>query len=780
MIPPRPARGAHACPTRRAGLVALIALLVGASALGGSPAAAQDTSRDTAQDDTTQAAGDDVTLTVDTLAPRVVSSDGPPQLVLTGRVTNRSSAVVRDLVVRVQRGSALTGAKDTTNTLAGDGAAEGVRAAGVEVADTLAPGRDAPVTVRVPLRGPSGASLALTETGVYPLLVDVTGGAGSQTSSRLDAVRTLLPVVGVPGDAPVPARPPGRAAQVSVLYPIADRPRRLPVVPGAAPVLGDDELAASFAPGGRLAGLVDALARSAPPGSPAAGAVCLAVDADLLETAAAMADGYQVATPTGLVPGRGAATAGGWLAALRAQARGRCVVALPFADADVVATSRGNLTDLTTAARATGAQRVAALLGVAPLPDATWPAGGVLDERSLSDLATAGIRTLLLDAGVLDVGIPEGGVARMTGSAGGFPTAVALDPVAAAALTPGSPTASVTRPGGTAEPLGAQDALGVLALRATAGVPARQPPPVSVVAPPTRWAMSGPEAGAYLDGVSDLTRRGLVRPIDAGALAASRVADPSLPATSLRSPADDGTSDQPALAAAAVGRARVVRDQQRDLLAASEQDRAGTATPADFFDPLTGGLLRSLSATWRGDPPGQDAALTAVEGQMRDLRSGVSVVQPSGSYSLGSNDAPLPLTVENRLPVAVRVQVVIAPTQGLRAVPPAEQTVPAFGSRQFPVGIQVVRSGQFSVDAQARTPGGEPLGPTARLLLRSTAYGTITVWLTASAAVALVILASVRIVRRIRASRRPGGPDAAGRGGPRVPVDPSSRTLQQR
>ena len=58
------------------------------------------------------------------------------------------------------------------------------------------------------------------------------------------------------------------------------------------------------------------------------------------------------------------------------------------------------------------------------------------------------------------------------------------------------------------------------------------------------------------------------------------------------------------------------------------------------------------------------------------------------------------------------------------------------------------------MDAQAQTPGGEPLGPSARLLLRSTAYGTITVWLTASAAVVLVILTSVRIARRVRAARR--------------------------
>jgi hypothetical protein len=51
------------------------------------------------------------------------------------------------------------------------------------------------------------------------------------------------------------------------------------------------------------------------------------------------------------------------------------------------------------------------------------------------------------------------------------------------------------------------------------------------------------------------------------------------------------------------------------------------------------------------------------------------------------------------------------------------------------------------------------------LRVRSTAYGTITVWLTASAGILLVVLAGRRIVRRIRGElgNRPPGP---------IPPDP--------
>ena len=99
-----------------------------------------------------------------------------------------------------------------------------------------------------------------------------------------------------------------------------------------------------------------------------------------------------------------------------------------------------------------------------------------------------------------------------------------------------------------------------------------------------------------------------------------------------------------------------------------------------------------------------------------------------------------------------------APT-GLRVAPIEPQEVPPLGRRQVRVSAEVTRSGQFTVQAAVRTPDGELLGQPSRLRVRSTAYGTITVWLTASAGILLVVLAGRRVVRRIRGeprSRRPG------------------------
>ncbi|MDT7745335.1 MAG: hypothetical protein QOE59_4413 [Actinomycetota bacterium] len=772
MIPRGPAATVRVLDRRRAASGALLVAVVAALAvlLPGVGSAQQ-------------AAPGGVALTLDSTVPRVVTADGPPELVVTGRLTNRGALPVRDVGVRVQRGASVSTDRGVGAALDGAVSADGPGAAApgfTPIVAELDPEADVPFTVRAPLRGSTDSSLALTTPGVYPVVVDVNGTPGTAAApARVAAARLLLPVTGVPGGATAPLPPAGRAPTVSLLWPLADRPRRLPVPPGAPALLADDSLATSFAPGGRLAGLVDALDRAAPVGSPAAASVCLVVDADLLETASDMSGGYQVRTPDGTAPGTGATAAGARLAAVRDAARGRCVLALPYADADLLATSRGNMSDLTTAARTLGERRTADLLGVAPVPDATAPAGGLLDERSLADLAGGGARSVVVDGAGLAGGVPPEGVGRFAGEAGAAPLALATDPLAGQALAP-RPVASdtSTSPAGTGAGLATQDALGVVTLRALAAgtAPATAPPTTTVLAPPTDWAVDQAEAEALLAGVGDLARRGLVAPLDAGTLLATGAArGPAVPPVALGSGDRVAASDQ---SPAVLDEIRGVRDDQRDLLAASRQDHTGAPTPSDFVEPLTGALLRSLSAAGRGDPALQRAAADDVAAQMRTLRGMVHVVQPGGSYSLGSSDAPLLLTVENQLPVAVDVTVALEPTPGVRVSPVPVRRVPAFGSVQFQVALDVGRSGQFTVDATARTPGGDPLGPTSRLLLRSTAYGTITVWLTASAAVVLVSLASLRVARRVRRARqeRRSRPRPRHATGPIPRVDPEATT----
>jgi len=109
--------------------------------------------------------------------------------------------------------------------------------------------------------------------------------------------------------------------------------------------------------------------------------------------------------------------------------------------------------------------------------------------------------------------------------------------------------------------------------------------------------------------------------------------------------------------------------------------------------------------------------------------------------------------VSNELPVGVQVALNLSETAGLRAGAVGLQLVPAHSTRQLVIPAKVSRTGQFSIDARLSTAGGTPLGEPSTLQLRSTAFGRVTVALTAGAGALLVLLVARRIVRRIRRTR---------------------------
>jgi Family of unknown function (DUF6049) len=150
----------------------------------------------------------------------------------------------------------------------------------------------------------------------------------------------------------------------------------------------------------------------------------------------------------------------------------------------------------------------------------------------------------------------------------------------------------------------------------------------------------------------------------------------------------------------------------------------------------------------------------------------VRVLQPPGPFSLGTRDAPVPLTVANGLPITMTVRVELTSTAGLRVAPIPVQRVPPLGRVQVRVNTEVQRAGQFTVEAAVRTPDGGALGEPTRLQVRSTVYGTVTIWLTAAAGALLILLAARRIWRRIRGDHSRSGPDGGTGRGPSGPTEP--------
>lgn len=670
-------------------------------------------------------------LDVEELTPRVVTS-GTDSITVRGKVVNVGDRFIEDIELRLERGEALTGEEEVREALREPADAEYVQPAFTRIADRLERNESKPFELTVPLRGAGRTSLRIEEPGIYPILANINGTPDYGGRARLAALSTLLPVLAVPGgEAPTP---PANPAKLTLLWPLADRPR----LAGANPtVLTDDELADSIAMGGRLWGLLKGY-ESALHG-PLQTGVCLAVDPDLLRTVAAMAEGYEV---RGLGPGKGEGDAELWLSQLKLLADGRCVIALPDAGADLVAVSRARLTGLGVLAL-DGAEVVQEVLGVQPTQGLTWPEDGVLDQQTLDDLATNGVTSLVLDQSAL-TGTPGTGPVRLDAAGGKAVTTVRIDGMVSDALQGAAtarPVAGVTTPTET-RPVSVQNALAALAFRAAFQNTGQQ----VVLAPPRRWNAPTGEVNTLLQTTNSLVSGGFATPVGLSSLLAA----PPEGTAGLNYPVEAGAREVPPAVTAEVARSW---DQVGQLADSMSQQDAASAEPADLTDPLRLALLRAVSGAWRGNEAGARTALNLGRERIDGLVSQVTVTQPNSPILLGSGDSPIPLSVKNRLDVRVTVRVVIEDTPGIVARGEQEYELPARGDRLVPVQVEVLRSGRFPVHVKLVTSSGVELGERARLEVSSSVYGTITVVITALAGAALVLLSARRIYRRVRAAR---------------------------
>jgi Family of unknown function (DUF6049) len=258
------------------------------------------------------------------------------------------------------------------------------------------------------------------------------------------------------------------------------------------------------------------------------------------------------------------------------------------------------------------------------------------------------------------------------------------------------------------------------------------------------------EAAELLRTAAELVTSGFATPRDLSRLAGSQ---PPTAATTIQYA---GAEEVERSVAAGV---TAVRNQLRDIADATGRDPRSDVDPASLLDPLVYNLLRAMSSAWRGGGGGQSASrfTTDAANRLAALRESVQIEPPAGPYLLAASNAPLLLTLNNPLPVQIDVQITLSKVSGLRTGPIDVVQVPAASRRQVRIPTEVIRAGQFSVEAQLSTPGGTPLGPrgtASRIQLRSTAYGTVTLALTGGAAMLLVLLAAVRITRRVRAARK--------------------------
>jgi hypothetical protein len=722
-----------------------------------------------------------VRVRIDQVTPDVVTTTSQPVVTVSGMVSNIGDRPVRDVMVRLEHAGAVTASVGLRTSLDGDTDQYEPASDFLTVAPELQRGQEVGFILSAPLRALTKQTLGIEKPGIYPLLVNVNGTPDYGAPARLDNARFLLPVVGVPPDkaddldsavAPDTDKP----VWITMLWPLADRPRLSPGAPGGAlPVrLTDDDLATSLAPGGRLDILLSAAevvtSHDVDPDGAVSRALCLAVDPDLLVTVNAMTAGYVVSnssdgpaqlpgTPTH--PGTGQAAATEWLNRLRALAHRNCVAPLPYAQADLDALQRVKDPGLSAAATTNAASIVDRILDVASTRGATLLPDSPLTGRAV-DLLNANDSTVVIAAG--DLSAPEThGSAEASGDTA--PRRVSsdvvlapFDPAVGAALagagsTPAVPTyldSSLTvRLVHDSITARRQDALGSMFWHALRHDDA---PRTQLLVPPATWNLQAEDAQVILTALTTTIRSGLAVPralpaVIAEAAGVPEAAETVDPYDSARGRFnDDVTTD----IAGQVGRLW-------GLTSALNTDERTGLTGIQYTAPLREDMLRALS---QSEPPdsrnGMARQRLGVVGKtINDLFGAVTIVNPGGSYTLATEHSPLPLALHNGLAVPIRVRLHVDAPPGMTVTDLGQIELPP-GYLPLRVPIEVKFTQRVALDVTLRTPDGMRLGDPVRLSVHSNAYGKVLFAITLTAAAVLVALAGRRLWHRFR-----GQPDRA-------------------
>jgi hypothetical protein len=720
-----------------------------------------------------------VRIEVGRFEPRTIT---PGSLVtLTGTLTNTGPSTITDLNLRLQRGAVLTTRAELAADQRDPDPATTVVPPFQPVPGELAAGDELAFSYTLPAE-----DLRLGQDGVYPVLLNVNGS--------LDGIEQRV------GELPtyVVQQPPVPTARTAVawLWPLVEPSHRTP-----SGGFRDDRLAEAVDTGGRLDRALSVIERL--PGGTAAGGtaagtavppaveVTLALDPALVEELQLMAAGpYEVDGEAG----RGTEAAAAFLERLAGVAAVHPVVALPYGDVDADALVGAGIPDVLTrslpgtpdgtaqdppdstrtedgaeaTASATGTPEVAApepeepvqSAGAAILADAldveartdlAWAPGGSFRPDTVPTLQAGGVDQVVLGAGGLTDGEDAVGLSDTTASARTtVPTADGPLDVLVADSTLGGLVGSAEHAAGGAR-MAQQRYLAELA---TLTMQAPDGTEQTVLVAPPREVEAGPEgAGAMMTDTASLPwlRAATLAELSAGATS---------PAGDLADPADAPSLD-------AAGMADVVAGEAiRDDLAGAVVGDADTALRS--YDAA---IARAAATSRRNDPEDFRAVAAALRTSMERLRGQVTLLAPAdGTYSLGSSDAPLVLTVRNDLPMTVRVLLDVR-TRGSRGLSIGDigaQTLAPGQRSTLQVPTEVRQAGGFAVRAQLKTPSGGPLGDEIALQVKSTAYGPISLIITIGAATLLGLLFLRRLIhfvlRRRRAAADAGLPPGAPEG----------------
>lgn len=690
---------------------------------------------------------DPLQVSISELLPR--APQPKDTVVVAGTVTNTGSTRVTDIRVRLKLGERVftRGGLHDADT---DRPITRPQTSVAPHSATLAPGARTAFTIRTTVR-----ALGLSGVGVYPIDIEARGNAG-EGIGPLGLASTWLPYFAGTRVNPI---------RVAVVWPLVDRPHQ--ATDGS---FRDDELADSLAGDGRLGRMLaagaaaftrqcDPSVQPVLPGVPVAPPRCesvpvtYALDPDLLLAANTMREPYRVGTGK-TSSGRGQDAARGWLARLK-QAVGRgALVALPYADPDVSAMTKGvdaSFREDLSYDAALSRTAVQQNLGTPVLDTVAWPPAGPVTADAIDLLSRSGATSLVLDPTAFDE--PDNEPTRT-------PSARTLLPA-----TVGGPLQGLVADDylsrlvlGGSDPSQGSRLLEQRFLAETAVIAAEAPSLTRtlLIAPERRADLVSTAAAAALH---DLGRVPWLCPVTVGAVASATEHCSGRPAGRVPVAENRGplvTTDVGELSSSYLGQVGMERDRARQLTDAVLIDTLSSSAQRGVTEMkarLHRSVARAESSAWRTDP-GATTEAAQLHDDVQQLIG--KVVVRGGQVVLTSNSGTVQVSVENTLPdVPVKVRVrFTARTLGL--VIPTSGVVEVLPGHAVPVTVKATaqKSGQFVVDAQLLDRNGRPFGRPSPIYVRSTRYGRLALAVTIGAAGVLLVAAGVRLARR--AMRRSG------------------------
>lgn len=279
-------------------------------------------------------------------APIAVGEDITFDLLL----RNDTDEAITNIQLTPQRADAASSVAGARQLLAAPHFGYGYYGASEDIG-TLYPGEQREIMLTVGTRPEADSTFSIISAGVYPVLFSAMGA--TSTSGAIELLTTERTLIAVTDDEAEPEEEelPG----MTVVYPITAEVDLIPGETGQAPddpplLLASEDLSSELARGGRLDQLLNNYELYAPKES-----TCVAVDPELLSVVDRMSSGYTVANSRELPQrpqrlrdswgdgdedvekhtGQGSGDAQRWLERFKEITAEHCVVALPWANADV-------------------------------------------------------------------------------------------------------------------------------------------------------------------------------------------------------------------------------------------------------------------------------------------------------------------------------------------------------------------------------------------------------------------------------------------------------------